>query len=103
MDEFEGFINVNEHKQSMTSRRLKSVHPYIQLDYDNDTSIITNPIDHAEVVCKTEVEEANALYRFGLQRCALEMSDDAFCEWAYFWLDRNDIPRYEAQQREDGR
>lgn len=66
----------------------KAVHAYVEIDYKTNCSYVTNPNDLSDVVtCLTEEEEANAIKKFGF--VGNETSDDALCEWAYFWMDRS--------------
>ena len=65
----------------------QSVHPYVTLDYEHNCSCICNPKTNLPFCsCLTEAGERNVMQEMGLS--CFDVSDDAYCEWAYFWMDR---------------
>jgi len=67
---------------------MVKVHPAVYLDYRHNCSVVHSPDGKEFACCLTEQAEAEVFESLGYHE-NFRISDEQFCEWAYFWLDRS--------------
>jgi hypothetical protein len=78
------------------NQTLRFVHPLIGLDYKHNCSVLFDPAKGYDpiVSCLTDQAEIEMLVQLGIYNTIHLVSNDNYCEWCYFWMDRIDFKRF---------